>query len=257
MIFTQENSLIPYQLIGDNFDTLKALNLKQEIVNYLRQNKLYTPRYIEKLESCGTHTTHTLKERCGLVECPLCYLYDVYRQRKKIQQRQKKLSRLKFTTNLLTITFHDVTEWNFLTQYNDISKRFTRVIDNRQCKKLIAGTARTIETSFADTGLFHVHLHILLAYYGELEKEELKKIVRKVFPDCIKVHFHEQESPLNLLAFYDYVTKINDCEAYEWIAYRCLSKKKKKISFTGILNIRASPKKQKRKRQDIIISKLQ
>lgn len=182
MIFTQENSLIPYQLIGDNFHTSKALNLKQEIVNYLRQNKLYTPRYIEKLESCGTHTTHTLKERCGLVVCPLCYLHDVHRQRKKIQQIQKKLSRLKFTTNLLTITFHDVPEWEVLKQYNYLSKQFTSFINNRQSKKLIVGTAKTIETSFADTGLFHVHLHILLAYHGKLEKDKLRMIIERVFP---------------------------------------------------------------------------
>lgn len=246
MLLSQENSLIPYQLIEDNSTQENALKLKQKIVDFLRQNNFYTPCYIERLESCGTPITHTLKERCGLVECPLCYLHDVYRQRKKIQQRQKQLSSLTITTNLLTITFCDVTENEFITRYNYLSMRFTRLIRNKQFNKLIQGTAKTIETSFADTGLFHVHLHILLAYNGTVEKEKLSKIIEKTFPDCLNVHFHEQESPLNLVAFFDYVTKINDCEPCEWIAFRNLAKKKKKISFTGILNIRASPNKKQK-----------
>lgn len=246
MLSSQENSLIPYQLIGDNSTQENALKLKQKIVDFLRQNNFYTPRYIERLESCGTPITHTLKERCGLVECPLCYLHDVYRQRKKIQQRQKQLSSLTITTNLLTITFCDVTENEFIKRYNYLSMRFTRLIRNKQFNKLIQGTAKTIETSFADTGRWHVHLHILLAYNGTVEKEKLSKIIEKTFPDCLNVHFHEQESPLNLVAFFDYVTKINDCEPCEWIAFRNLAKKKKKISFTGILKIRASPNKKQK-----------
>ncbi len=246
MLLSQENSLIPYQLIGDNSTQENALKLKQKLVDFLRQNNFYTPRYIDRLESCGTPITHTLKERCGLVECPLCYLHDVYRQRKKIQQRQKQLSSLTITTNLLTITFCDVTENEFIKRYNYLSMRFTRLIRNKQFNKLIQGTAKTIETSFADTGSWHVHLHILLAYNGTVEKEKLSKIIEKTFPDCLNVHFHEQESPLNLVAFFDYVTKINDCEPCEWIAFRNLAKKKKKISFTGILKIRASPNKKQK-----------
>lgn len=246
MLLSQENSLIPYQLIGDNSTQENALKLKQKLVDFLRQNNFYTPRYIDRLESCGTPITHTLKERCGLVECPLCYLHDVYRQRKKIQQIQKKLSHLKFTTILLTITFHDVTERDFLKQYNYLSKQYACVIRKPQFNKLILGTARSIETSFADTGRWHVHLHILLAYYGKLEKERLSKIIKRAFPDCVKEPHYSQESPLNLTAFFDYVTKIPDCEVLEWISLRQLAKKKKKISFTGILKIRASPNKKQK-----------
>lgn len=246
MLSSQENSFYQLKYKTNNFHFSKALNLKKEIVKYCKENSLYTPYYIEKLEDCGTPISNNIKEHCRLIICPLCYIQSVNTQRKKIQQRQKQLSSLTITTNLLTITFCDVTENEFIKRYNYLSMRFTRLIRNKQFNKLIQGTAKTIETSFADTGRWHVHLHILLAYNGTVEKEKLSKIIEKTFPDCLNVHFHEQESPLNLVAFFDYVTKINDCEPCEWIAFRNLAKKKKKISFTGILKIRASPNKKQK-----------
>lgn len=147
---------------------------------------------------------------------------------------------------MATVIFDEVQEQDFLLQYNYLSEQFTRLMNSRQYKRLILGTARSIETSFADTGRWHVHLHILLAYYGKLEKERLSKIIKRAFPDCVKEPHYSQESPLNLTAFFDYVTKIPDCEVLEWISLRQLAKKKKKISFTGILKIRASPNKKQK-----------
>lgn len=243
MLNKQEFSPIHYILIGDNFHNLRADTLKWEILDYYTQHKLFTPRYREKLASCGTPITHTIKERCGLTECPLCYGHKVHLERLKIRQRQKRLSRLNLLTRMLTLNFADVQEQNFLLQYDYLSKQFTRLINSRQCKRLILGTAKSIETSFSDIGLWHVHLHILLAYKDSLNKAELTQLIKKYFPDCQQVHFHPQESPVNLLSFFDYVTKIPDCDVVEWLTLRKVSKKKKKVTYTGIFaKIRASPK---------------
>lgn len=253
MLNTQEFSPIHYILIGDNFHTPKADTLKQEILDYYTQHDLFTPRYREKFANCGTPITHTIKERCGLAECPLCYGHKVHLERQKLKRKQARLSCLNLLTRMATLNFADVQEQDFSVRYNYLSKQFTRLINSRQCKRLILGTAKTIETSFSDIGLYHVHLHILLAYKDSLDKEELTQLIEKYFPDCRQVHFHPQESPVNLLSFFDYVTKIPDCDVVEWLTLRQASKKKKKVTYTGIFaKPRGSPEQSgnKGKRQN-------
>lgn len=243
MLNTQEFNPVVYNILKvNNFHTLKAYTFKQELVDYCIQNNLYTKPYIERLAKCGTPITPTIKERCGLIECPLCYGHKLHLERQKIRQRQKWLSCLNLLTRMLTLNFADVQEQNFLSQYNYLSKQFTRLINTRQCQRLLLGTAKSIETSFSYLGLWHVHLHILLVYKGNYNIEELTQLIKKHFPDCQQIHFHPQESPVNLLSFFDYVTKIPDCNVEDWIALRRLAKKKKKVTYSGIFaKARASP----------------
>lgn len=247
MLNTQEFSSIHYQLIGDNFHTSRADTLKREILDYYTQHDFFTPRYREKLANCGTPITHTIKERCGLAECPLCYGHKLHLEKQKLKRKQKLLSRLNLLTKMATVTFADVREENFLLQYNYLSKQFTRLINSRQCKRLILGTAKSIETSFSDVGLWHVHLHILLAYQGVFPEQDLYKIFERYFPNKKKIDFREEQE-LNLLQFYGYVTKIPDCDVVDWLTLRQAAKNKKKVTYTGIFaKPRGSPEPNKRR----------
>ncbi len=246
MLPIQETSPIPHQLIGDNLQTKNALLLRHELIDFCKKNNLYTPRYIEKLENCGTPITHAIKERCGLVVCPLCYVHKVNIERQNTLKRQKRLVHLNLKTKMVTVTFADVTEQEFLPQYNYLSSQYSRLI-NSQLKKYVKGTAKAIETSFPDTGLYHVHLHILLVYADSFNQEKLEPLIQKFFPHKQRMQLGKEQN-LNLAQFYDYVTKIPKCDVEQWLTFRLFAKKK--VTYTGILaKAWASPPRYKDRRQ--------
>lgn len=252
-----EGRRLPYIDISTDFRPLSipqqhALALRDELAAcHERTGNLYRR---QRLMECGEPIEDGAaewKHRCNLSECPLCHRRRAYRKAAEAAYMDKALQEGGFNSQMLTVSVPDAEVDSMAARYAELSEGCSQVYKSKLYTRCIAGAARAIETSMADTGMFHVHLHQLLIFRGAALPEEVLSLVQRCFPQG-RLYPSEPLNGVNLSRFAAYVLKLPEgVTAEEWLTIRQVMLGKMPLTFSGLLRRanRASRKNRPAKRK--------
>ncbi len=236
-----EGRRLPYIDISTDFRPLSipqqhALALRDELAAcHERTGNLYRR---QRLMECGEPIEDGAaewKHRCNLSECPLCHRRRAYRKAAEAAYMDKALQEGGFNSQMLTVSVPDAEAGSMAARYAELSEGCSQVYKSKLYTRCIAGAARAIETSMADTGMFHVHLHQLLIFRGAALPEEVLSLVQRCFPHG-QLYLSELQHDVCLARFAGYVLKLpKEVSAAEWLIIRQVMQGKVLLSFSGVL----------------------
>ena len=246
-----EEHLLPYIKIGTDFRPLsrqQALALRNELMACHEQaGNLYRR---QRLMECGKSVSggaETWVYKCNLPECPQCYRRRAYRKAAEAARMDAVLKESGFASQMLTITVPDTEAGGMAARYAELSEGCSRLYKSKIYARHVDGAARAIETSMADTGLFHTHLHQLLIFRGAALPEEILPLIQRCFPQGM-LYLSEPLNGLCLARFVGYVLKLpKEVSAEEWLTIRQVMQGKIPLTFSGILKkVRKMQRKSRR-----------
>ncbi len=201
------------------------------IVNYYRFNNCGTFQYE------NPRTKQPRYSRCNNYLCPICTKRKHGRLNKKTELIDKKLARTGYLSQMVTITpYKDVERDGALKRYNELAEKCRKLFNKKSYKNRAYGSIKAIDTSFSDTGLYHVHIHLLVVCKKE-HLDDLKRIIDNNFADD-HIHYSETYDKIRTNWFFRYVLKYNkydEMSAENWILRKTFLKGKQALSFTGKL----------------------
>lgn len=236
---TAEGSRLPYLNKCLDFrppSRQQALALRDELAAfYARAGNLYRQH---RLLECGRPVPggmDTWTYQCGLGECPLCYRRRAYRKAAEAARMDAVLKESGFNSQLLTITMPDTEADGMAARYAELAAGCARLYRSKTYLRRIAGAARCIETSTADTGLFHVHVHLLLLFRCGVLPAEIVPLVRRCFPSGV-VYASGLWRFVCTARFAAYALKLPEgVTAEEWLTIRQMMQGKMPLTFSGVL----------------------
>lgn len=234
-----EGSLSPYLIIGTESLSLprqQALALRDELVACHEQTGNLYRR--QRLMECGEPIedgAETWVYKCNLPECPLCYRRRAYRKAAEAACMDTVLQEGGFNSQMLTISVPDTEADGMAARYAELSEGCSQVYKSKIYTRHIEGAARAIETSMADTGHYHVHVHQLLIFREAALPEEVLSLVQRCFPQG-RLYLSELQHDVCLARFAGYVLKLpKEVSAVEWLTIRQVMQGKVPLSFSGVL----------------------
>lgn len=140
-----------------------------------------------------------------------------------------------FNSQLLTITMPDTEADGMAARYAELAAGCARLYRSKTYLRRIAGAARCIETSTADTGAFHLHVHLLLLFRYDALPAEIVLLVRRCFPSG-EVYVSELWRFVCTARFAAYALKLPEgVTAEEWLTIRQMMQGKMPLTFSGVL----------------------
>ena len=214
-----------------------AVRLRDTVVEYHQEHGTGNAYRIERLMECGNAVAAGAahwKYQCNLPECPLCYRRRAYRKAAEAACMDSVLRESDFTTQMITIALPDVEAEAMPLRYAALSAGCSKLLKGKAYRRRVAGTARCIETSVADTGGYHVHVHLLVAFPDVVLSDAVLNAVQHCFPQGI-VYASPPVHGVHLARFAGYVLKLpDDVEAAEWLNIRTMMQGKSPLTFSGI-----------------------
>lgn len=138
------------------------------------------------------------------------------------------------TTQMITIALPDVEAEAMPLRYTALSAGCSKLLKGKAYRKRVAGTARCIETSVADTGAYHIHVHLLMTFHDAVLPDIVLNAVRRCFPQGV-VYASPSIHGVNLARFAGYALKLPEgVEAAEWLNIRTMTQGKSPLTFSGI-----------------------
>lgn len=234
-----EGRRLPYINISTDFRPLprqQALALRYELAACHEQaGNLYRR---QRLMECGKPVSggaETWVYKCNLPECPLCYRRRAYRKAAEVACMDKALQEGGFNSQMLTISVPDTEADGMAARYAELSEGCSRLYKSKIYTRHIEGAARAIETSMADTGRYHVHVHQLLIFREAALPEAILPLVQRCFPQGL-LYLSELQHDVCLARFAGYVLKLpKEVSAVEWLTIRQIMQGKIPLTFAGIL----------------------
>ncbi len=233
-------------IINTLFDTppklprFNAKKLHDELVIYYEQQPIVSISKLNKLRECKTikhiniFTGRIYYNYCKLHICPICTQIRAKNKLNKTRKIDNKLAKQGYTTQMITITPYKDVACDYIEQrHNELTKRCTKLFNRKSYKKHVVGSIRAIETSIADTGLYHIHMHLLIVCNGN-SLDTVSSYIRKEFDDK-EIFLSPPSNKVNTTRFVSYVTKLNNMTAEEWHNSKTETKGKHLVTFTGIL----------------------
>lgn len=238
-----EGSRLPYIDIGTDFRPLslprqQALALRDAIVACHERKGTGSSYRRQRLMDCGNPVSggaETWVYKCNLPECPLCYRRRAYRKAAEAARMDAVLKESGFNSQMLTITMPDTEADGMAARYAELAEGCSQVYKSKIYARRIAGAARCIEASIADTGLFHVHVHLLLLFRCGVLPAEIVPLVMRCFPSG-EVYASELWRFVCTARFAAYALKLPEgVTAKEWLAIRQMMQGKMPLTFSGVL----------------------
>lgn len=238
-----EGSCLPYIDIGTDFRPLslprqQALALRDAIVACHEREGTGSSYRRQRLMDCGNPVSGGAEAwvyKCNLPECPLCYRRRAYRKAAEAARMDAVLKESGFVSQMLTISMPDTEAEGMAARYAELAADCARLYRSKTYLRRIAGAARCIETSIADTGLFHVHIHLLLLFHCGVLPAEIVPLVRRCFPSG-EVYASELWRFVCTARFAAYGLKLpQGVTAEEWLSIRQMMQGKMPLTFSGVL----------------------
>lgn len=238
-----EGRRLPYIDIGTDFRPLslprqQALALRDAIVACHEREGTGSAYRRQRLMDCGNPVSggaETWVYKCNLPECPLCYRRQAYRKAAEAARMDAVLKESGFASQMLTITVPDTEADGMAARYAELAADCARLYRSKAYLRRIAGAARCIETSIADTGLFHIHAHLLLLCRCDALPAEIVPLVRRCFPSGV-VYASELWRFVCTARFAAYALKLPEgVTAEEWLTIRQMMQGKMPLTFSGVL----------------------
>lgn len=238
-----EGSCLPYIDIGTDFRPLslprqQALALRDAIVACHEREGTGSSYRRQRLMDCGNPVSggaETWVYKCNLPECPLCYRRRAYRKAAEAARMDAVLKESGFASQMLTISMPDTEADGMAARYEELAAGCARLYRSKTYLRRIAGAARCIETSIADTGAFHLHVHLLLLFRYDALPAEIVPLVRRCFPSG-GVYASELWRFVCTARFAAYALKLPEgVTAEEWLTIRQMMQGKLPLTFSGVL----------------------
>lgn len=214
----------------------EAIDLRNALVAYHREHG--NAYRVERLKACGNPVVGGISGwnyRCNLPECPLCYRRRAYRKVAESKCLDRVLQESGFGSQMLTITVPDVEAAELQTRYVALSESCSRLLRSKAYRNHFSGAARCIETSVADTGRYHVHVHLLVVFVFRNQPDTMQRLLERYFPDATALYFSEPEQGVQAARFAAYALKLpKGVTPTEWLNIRTMTQGKSPLTFSGV-----------------------
>ncbi len=265
----QKGKLLHYQDKGhflQSFEYLKTAVELQNSQKYLMQeNGVIDDAFMQCNTYLPSYAEKRYKYYCNQNKCPVCFVRKIRYRYRAFYQKEHDLKQMQLCTHMLTFTFPDMVADEIKVFYENVSKCFTSLLNIKIFKRHVKGFIRAFEVTMNDLGIYHVHVHALIAFSmflhairSSFRKNQLKlaylppfsddggetwdapfllKLIRRKIPNALTIHIGRawKDFEVSVTSFLNYVTKIpNNISPLEWELWRSHTKNKRLITFSGI-----------------------
>ena len=253
----ENEGFLPYLYISTesrpfSLPQAKAIGLRDALVEYHRDYGTGNAYRIERLKECGSPVVGGISGwnyRCNLPECPLCYRRRAYRKVAESKRLDRVLQESGFGSQMLTITVPDVEDAELQARYAALSEANSRLLRSKTYRNHFSGAARCIETSVADTGCYHVHVHLLVVFVFKNQPDIMQRLLERYFPDATALYFSEPEHGVHTARFAAYALKLPEgVTPAEWLNIRTMTQGKNPLTFSGVFRQARQKTNQQQKR---------